>query len=90
MTTPDRKYPTLGANFLKGSVAGQIKSIQRTRETQPEKLAEFNQAIACRDIPIRASQLTPASRTGALRTAGRSTAGQSACPLAGRSLAVWA
>ena len=38
MTTHDRKYPHLGANFLKGSVAGQIKSIHRTRETQPEKL----------------------------------------------------
>jgi hypothetical protein len=62
MTNNDRKYPTLGANFMKGSVAGQINSIHRTRETQPEKLAEFKQAIARRDIPIRASQLTPASR----------------------------
>ena len=62
MTAQDRKYPTLGANFLKGNVAGQIKSIYRTRETQPEKLAEFKQAIANRDIVIRQAQLTPASR----------------------------
>jgi hypothetical protein len=55
MTTPDRKYPHLGADLLKGSVAGQIKSIDRTRETQPEKRAGFKQAIACRDISIKAS-----------------------------------
>jgi hypothetical protein len=44
MTTQDRKYPHLDANFLKGSVAGQIKSIHRTRETPPEKLADFQRS----------------------------------------------
>ena len=57
MTAQDRKYPTLGANFLKGNVAG-----QSNRFTAPEKLAEFKQAIANRDIVIRQAQLTPASR----------------------------
>jgi hypothetical protein len=56
MTTQDRKYPHLGANFLKGQRRrGESNLIQRTREMQPEKLAEFKQAIACRDIPIKAS-----------------------------------
>jgi hypothetical protein len=59
MNNNDRKYPTLWANFMKGSVAGQIKSIHRTRETQPEKLAEFQKAAANRDIVIRQAQLTP-------------------------------
>jgi hypothetical protein len=62
MNNTDRKYPTLTSNFMKGSVAGQIKSIHRTRETQPEKLADFQRAIAKRDIVIRQAQLTPASR----------------------------
>jgi hypothetical protein len=55
MTMQDRKYSHLGADFLKRQRRrGKSNLIQRTRETQPEKLAEFKQAIACRDIPINA------------------------------------
>ena len=30
MTAQDRKYPTLGANFLKGNVAGQLNNYRLT------------------------------------------------------------
>jgi hypothetical protein len=62
MNNTDRKYPHLTANFLKGTSAGQIKSVHRTRATQPEKLSDFKKAIAARDITIRQAQLTPQCR----------------------------
>jgi hypothetical protein len=41
MTTQDRKYPHLGANFLKGSVAGKSnRSIAPERRSQRNSLAE--------------------------------------------------
>jgi hypothetical protein len=64
-TTHDDAGPEIPAprrQFPQGQRRGQIKSIDRTRATQPEKLAGFKRAVACRDIPIKASQLTPASR----------------------------
>jgi hypothetical protein len=47
MTMQDRKYPHLTANFFKGTSAGQIKSIYRSRATHPDKIADFRAAIAC-------------------------------------------
>lgn len=72
--TQDRKYKYLTLNFLKGTLKGQIDSIHRTRETQPDKVADFQKAIACRDIAIRASQLTPqAARSSQIRDPGKMT-----------------
>jgi hypothetical protein len=56
---PDRKYPCLSTQFLKGSFMGQIKSAYKTRDSFPGKLEEFKLAIAARDIDTR-QPLTPA------------------------------
>jgi hypothetical protein len=59
------KYPHLSTNFLKGSLAGQIRSLHRDKGTKPDKLAEFQQALKNRDIPTQGVQLTPQVRAKA-------------------------
>ncbi len=41
-----RKYPALSTTFLQGSLIGQIKSVFKSRETNPQKLADFKLALA--------------------------------------------
>jgi hypothetical protein len=41
-----RKYPTLSSTFFKGSTAGQIKSVFKSRETNPQKITDFKLALA--------------------------------------------
>jgi hypothetical protein len=40
------KYATLGTIFFSGSIAGQIKSVFKTRETNPAKVVDYRQALA--------------------------------------------
>ncbi len=61
-----RKCPHLSTNFLKGSLAGQIRSLHRDKGTKPDKLAEFQQAFKNRDIPTQGVQLTPQVRAKAV------------------------
>ena len=41
-----RKYPTLSTTFLQGSLIGQIKSVFKSRETNPQKVTDFKLALA--------------------------------------------
>jgi hypothetical protein len=41
-----RKYPTLSTTFFKGSIAGQINSVFKTREINPQKVTDFKLALA--------------------------------------------
>ena len=41
-----RKYPTLSTTFFRGSLIGQINSVFKSRETNPQKIADFKQALA--------------------------------------------
>jgi hypothetical protein len=41
-----RKYPTLSSTFFKGSTAGQIKAVFKSRETNPQKVMDFKLALA--------------------------------------------
>jgi hypothetical protein len=41
-----RKYPTLSSTFFKGSTAGQINSVFKTREITPKKASDYKQALA--------------------------------------------
>jgi hypothetical protein len=41
-----RKYPTLSSTFFKGSTAGQINSVFKSRETNPQKITDFKLALA--------------------------------------------
>jgi hypothetical protein len=41
-----RKYPTLSTTFLQGSLSGQIKSVFKSRETNPQKVTDFKLALA--------------------------------------------
>jgi hypothetical protein len=41
-----RKYPTLSSTFFKGSTAGQINSVFKSRETNPQKVTDFKLALA--------------------------------------------
>lgn len=61
---PVRKYPKLSANFFRGTFVGQVTSVVKTLETNPEKAAQFLQAIkegaikvpsntGCETLPVR-------------------------------------
>jgi hypothetical protein len=41
-----RKYPALSTTFLQGSLIGQIKSVFKSRETNPQKVTDFKLALA--------------------------------------------
>jgi hypothetical protein len=41
-----RKYPTLSTTFFKGSIAGQINSVFKTREITLRKVSDYRQALA--------------------------------------------
>jgi hypothetical protein len=43
------RYATLGTIFFNGSIAGQIKSVFKTRETNPAKVVDYRQALASGD-----------------------------------------
>ncbi len=40
-----RKYPTLSKTFFNGSPQGQILSVYKTRESNPQKVADFKAAL---------------------------------------------
>jgi hypothetical protein len=46
------KYATLGTIFFRGSIAGQIKSVFKTRETNPAKVVDYRQALANGDCTL--------------------------------------
>jgi len=58
-TKVERKYQTLTTNFFKGSLKGQINSIYKTRETKPEKVADFKEAIEAGAIQLDREELSP-------------------------------
>ena len=41
-----RKYPALSTTFLQGSLSGQINSVFKSRETNPQKVTDFKLALA--------------------------------------------
>jgi hypothetical protein len=57
----DRKYQTLSVIFFKGSPEGQINSVYKTRETNPQKVLDFKAALEAGDCMI------PAIRSKAIR-----------------------
>lgn len=46
------QYKFLSPNFLRGSARGQINSVYRTRNEQPEKVAEYRQAVVNGDVSL--------------------------------------
>jgi hypothetical protein len=45
-----RKYPKLSRTFFNGSLRGQILSVYKTREINPERISDFKAALAAGDI----------------------------------------
>jgi hypothetical protein len=41
-----RQYAALTTTFFKGSIAGQINSVFKTREITPQKVSDYKQALA--------------------------------------------
>ena len=41
-----RKYPALSTTFLQGSLSGQINSVFKSREANPQKVTDFKRALA--------------------------------------------
>jgi hypothetical protein len=64
-----RKYATLGTIFFNGSIAGQIKSVFKTREINPAKVVEYRQALANGDCTLGAEPL-PQSLVAKLKVLG--------------------
>ena len=64
-----RKYPALSTTFLQGSLSGQIKSVFKSRETNPQKIADFKLALANGDctwdlLPLSKSLLAKLQTLG--------------------------
>ena len=55
-----RKYATLSATFFRGSCAGQILSVFKTRLENPAKVADFKAALAAGDCVFPAEPLPKA------------------------------
>jgi hypothetical protein len=64
-----RKYATLGTIFFRGSIAGQIKSVFKTRETNPAKVVDYRQALANGDCTLGTEPL-PQSLVAKLKVLG--------------------
>ena len=67
--TGPHKYATLGTIFFRGSIAGQIKSVFKTRETNPAKVVDYRQALANGDCTLGAEPL-PQSLVAKLKVLG--------------------
>jgi hypothetical protein len=52
------KYATLGTIFFRGSPRGQLLSVYKTRESNPQKVADFKAALACGDCTLPAEPLS--------------------------------
>jgi hypothetical protein len=63
------QYATLGTIFFNGSIAGQIKSVFKTRETNPAKVVDYRQALANGDCTLGAEPL-PQSLVAKLKVLG--------------------
>jgi hypothetical protein len=63
------KYATLGTIFFRGSIAGQIKSVFKTRETNPAKLVDYRRALANGDCTLGTEPL-PQSLVTKLKVLG--------------------
>ncbi len=63
------KYATLGTIFFRGSIAGQIKSVFKTRETNPAKVVDYRQALANGDCTLGEEPL-PQSLVAKLKVLG--------------------
>ena len=63
------KYATLGTIFFSGSIAGQIKSVFKTRETNPAKVMDYRQALANGDCTLGTEPL-PQSLVDKLKVLG--------------------
>jgi hypothetical protein len=63
------KYATLGTIFFSGSIAGQIKSVFKTRETNPAKVVDYRQALANGDCTLGTEPL-PQSLVAKLKVLG--------------------
>ena len=64
-----RKYPALSKTFLQGSLSGQIKSVFKSRETNPQKVTDFKLALANGDctwdlLPLSKSLLAKLQTLG--------------------------
>jgi hypothetical protein len=69
VTKAAHKYATLGTIFFSGSIAGQIKSVFKTRETNPAKVVDYRQALANGDCTLGAEPL-PQSLVTKLKVLG--------------------
>ena len=63
------KYATLGTIFFRGSIAGQIKSVFKTRETNPAKVVDYRKALANGDCTLGTEPL-PQSLVAKLKVLG--------------------
>ena len=63
------KYATLGTIFFRGSIAGQIKSVFKARETNPSKVVDYRQALANGDCTLGTEPL-PQSLVAKLKVLG--------------------
>ena len=63
------RYATLGTIFFNGSIAGQIKSVFKARETNPAKVVDYRQALANGDCTLGAEPL-PQSLVAKLKVLG--------------------
>jgi hypothetical protein len=64
-----RQYATLSTTFFKGSIAGQINSVFKTREINPQKVTDFKLALANGDCTWDSLPLSR-SLTAKLQTLG--------------------
>jgi hypothetical protein len=57
-----RKYVTLGSIFFSGSSVGQLLSVYKTRECNPQKVIDYKAAIAAGDCTLPAEPLSKSLR----------------------------
>lgn len=55
---PGKEYQTLSSVFFRGELPGQIRSVYKTREENPGKVADFRKAIEDGKINLSAEVLT--------------------------------
>jgi hypothetical protein len=65
-----RKYQTLGTIFFTGSPQGQIVSVFKARETNPQKVADYKAALAAGDCTLGDPSKFPKSITEKLEALG--------------------
>jgi hypothetical protein len=67
---PVRRFPKLSANFFRGTFVGQVASVVKTLETNPEKAAQFLQAIKEGAIKVPLFETLPVRTIKGLKRLG--------------------